>query len=191
MGLPARRSVTADDLWDVPEGMVGEILAGELVVSPRPAPRHSFAQANLDYEVTGPFQRGRGGPGGWVFLTEPELHLSGEVLVPDLAGWRRERLPALSDDSALMVSPDWVCEILSPRTEARDRGAKARSYAREGVSHYWLVNPSLRTLEVWRLEGGRWVVVDLFQGAVEVRVEPFEAAPIALGELWAPEGEAP
>lgn len=191
MGLPARRVVTADDLWDVPDGMIGEILAGELVVSPRPAPRHSFAQASLDYEVTGPFQRGRGGPGGWVFLTEPELHLSGEVLVPDLAGWRKERLPTLSDEAALTVPPDWVCEILSPRTEARDRGAKARSYAREGVGHYWLVNPGLRTLEVWRLEGGRWVVVDLFQGTVEIRVEPFEAAPIALGELWAPDAEAP
>lgn len=184
----ARHIAGLEDLESVPDAMIGELLAGELLVSPRPSPRHGYAQHGLDNEVTGPFQKGRGGPGGWLFLCEPELHLGGDALVPDLAGWRRERLPFLSDESSISVAPDWVCEVLSPRTEARDRGAKAKAYAREGVRHYWLCNPLLRTLEIWRLQGELWVVVDVFEGDRPVRAEPFEAAPITLGELWAPEG---
>lgn len=188
MGLPARRTITYADLWSVPETCVGEIIAGELVVSPRPAPPHAFAQLGLGAELKGPFQKGRGGPGGWLILPEPELHLSGEALVPDLAGWREDRSPRF-DKAAIEIAPDWICEILSPRTEAKDRGTKARSYAREGVSHYWLINPRTRTLEVWRLEGGRWVVLDLFEGGALVQAEPFDAVPLDLGELW--RGPAP
>ncbi len=184
MEFSARRLATFDDLLRVPDGTNGEILAGELVLSPRPAPRLSFAHASLLDEVVGPFQKGRGGPGGWVFLTEPELHLGDDALVPDIAGWRRERLPRWPKGAALTLAPDWVCEILSPRTEAHDRGEKARIYAREGVGWCWLINPTLRTLDIRRLEGGRWVVLDLFHGDGEVRAEPFDAVPLALGELW-------
>ena len=189
MGLPAQRLATYDDLWSVPDHQIGEIIAGELVVSPRPAPRHAYAQHSLDYEVTGPFQKGRGGPGGWIFLVEPELRLSGEALVPDIAGWRRERMPLITDDAAIDLAPDWICEVLSPRTEARDRGDKARSYAREGVKHCWLCNPRLRTLELWRLDHGMWVVEEVFHGEGELRAEPFDAVPLLLAELWAPGSE--
>lgn len=187
MALPAHRLASYDELEAVPDPMVGELLNGELVVSPRPAPAHGFTQHSLGDEVTGPFQKGRGGPGGWIFLTEPELHLSGDALVPDIAGWRRERAGLFNGPAAISVAPDWVCEVLSPRTEARDRGVKARAYAREGVAHYWLVNPTLRTLEVWRNLSGLWVVVDLFEGEAPVHAEPFDAIAIELGVLWAPE----
>lgn len=183
----ARRAATFDDLLAVPEGTNGEIVDGELVLSPRPAPIHGFAQHNLDYELTGPFQKGRGGPGGWIFATEPELHLGQDALVPDIAGWRRERMPYLPDVATYNLAPDWVCEIVSPSTEARDRGEKARIYARAGVGWYWLVTPRARLLEIWRLDQGRWVVHDVFHGSQEVRAEPFDAVPLALGELWAPE----
>lgn len=183
MALPAPRRSTFADLWSVPDDCVGEIIAGELVVSPRPAPAHAFAQLGLGAELKGPFQKGRGGPGGWLILPEPELHLSQEALVPDLAGWKDGRLPPFKE-AAIEIAPDWLCEILSPRTEARDRGAKARAYARAGVAHYWLLNPRTRTLEVWRLEGGRWVVLDLFEGDAHVQAEPFDAVPLDLGELW-------
>lgn len=189
MALTARRLRGYDDLWSVPDHQIGEIIAGELVVSPRPAPRHAYAQHSLDYEVTGPFQKGRGGPGGWVFLTEPELHLGEDVVVPDLTGWHKERLQIIPDEAALSIAPDWICEVLSPRTEAKDRGEKARIYAREGVGYYWLCNPALRTLEVWRLEAGRWVVLDVFHGEGEVRAEPFDAVALKLEELWAPGSE--
>lgn len=186
MARPAHRIATPDDLRSVPDHRVGELLAGEVVVSPRPSPIHSFAQQSLGDEVTGPFQKGRGGPGGWIFLTEPELELSGDVVVPDIAGWRRERAGLFHGQATVSIAPDWVCEVLSPRTEARDRGVKARVYARSAVSHYWLLNPTLRTLEVWRLEGGRWVVVELFEGEAVVNAEPFEAIAMELGVLWAP-----
>ena len=191
MGQPARRLATHADLWDVPDTMVGEILAGELQMLPRPLPRHAFAQSSLSGEISSPFQKGRGGPGGWIFLCEPELHLRDDVLVPDLAGWRRERLPAVPESAALDLAPDWVCEILSPRTEALDRGLKAQIYAREGVRWYWLLNPRTHTLEVWRLEQGRWLVLDFHQGDAAIRAEPFDAVPIELGALWAPGPESP
>src|SRR5512142_1943672 len=118
MSDPARRNATYDDLLGLPSHVVGELLEGSLVVSPRPASRHARAASGLGGELHGPFQRGRGGPGGWIILDEPELHLGGNVLVPDLAGWRRERMPQLPDVAAFELAPDWVCEVLSASTQA-------------------------------------------------------------------------
>lgn len=189
MSQSVQRIATRADLWLVPENTVGEILAGELVMSPMLSPRHSLARSGLSYELTGPYQRGRGGPGDWWILTEVELHLSGEALVPDLAGWRRSRMPEVPEDGAIEVAPDWVCEVLAPSTEAIDRGIKARSYAREGIGYYWLLDPILRTLEVLRLHQGRWLVLDVFSGTMRPRAEPFDAIPLALGALWPKGGE--
>lgn len=181
------RPATYQDLLDLPDHVVGEILGGELHVTPRPAIRHANAGSVLGGGLNSAFHQGRGGPGGWWILDEPELHLAEDVVVPDLAGWRRERLPHLPDEAYLMLAPDWVCEILSPSTERIDRLKKLRIYAREGVAHAWLVNPEARTLEVLGLDGGRWVLLATHGDEEVVRAEPFDAVEIELGRLWAME----
>ncbi|MBK7947343.1 MAG: Uma2 family endonuclease [Deltaproteobacteria bacterium] len=179
-----KRPATYEDLLKVPDQFVAEILDGELYASPRPAQRHAEAGAGLVGALRGPFDRGRGGPGGWRILYEPELHLSADVLVPDLAGWRRERLPSISNAAYFELAPDWVCEVLSPSTVSIDRVKKLAIYARERVAHAWLVDPLARTLEVLRLEGGRWLIVATFSDFEVVRAEPFEAIGIELSLLW-------
>jgi Uma2 family endonuclease len=196
---PARRLLEANEPNDpsveaafqaVPDTMIAEILDGELHVMPRPTRRHTNTASLLGGELHGPFRRGQGGPGGWVILDEPELHLGPkpDKLVPDLAGWRRERMPdALGPSDApphYDVVPDWVCEILSPSTEATDRGKKMRIYRRESVGHAWLINPLTRTLEIYRLETGRWILLDTFEDDAVVRAEPFDAIELPLAVLW-------
>jgi Uma2 family endonuclease len=139
----------------------------------------------LGIELGTPFYRGKGGPGGWILPYEPELHLQGDVLVPDFAGWRRERMPEVPNTAAFELAPDWVCEVLSPSTAATDRTQKMPIYVREGVKHLWLVDLIARTLEACRLEGGRWVVIGAWRDDAGVRVEPFDAIELELGRLWA------
>ncbi len=181
---PARRPATYEDLCAVPDHLVAEILDGELHTSPRPAPRHAVASSGLGTDLGGPFDRGRGGPGGWWILAEPELHLGDDVLVPDLAGWRRTRLPEMPAEAFFRLAPDWVCETLSPSTERIDRGKKLAIYARESVAHLWLLNPIAETLEAYRLEQGRWLLLVTHAGDVTARIEPFEAAELELWRLW-------
>jgi Uma2 family endonuclease len=179
-----RPAATYEDLLAVPDHLVAEILDGELYTSPRPAPRHADASTGLGGALRGPFDRGRGGPGGWRILGEPELHLGRDVIVPDLAGWRRERLPRLPDEAHFSMAPDWVCEVLSPSTAAIDRVKKLTIYARESVSHVWLVDPLAQTLEVLRLDAGRWTLVGTWAGAESIRAEPFDALDLDLTLLW-------
>jgi len=178
------RPATYDDLLALPEHVVGEIIDGELIVSPRPAPRHAVATSALGGELGPPYHGGRGGPGGWWILDEPELHLGNEILVPDLAGWRRERLPVMPETAYFTLAPDWICEVLSPGTARLDRQRKLAVYAREAVTHAWLLDPIERTLEVLRLDGQQWVIVAVYAGDDEVRAEPFEATSLALARLW-------
>jgi Uma2 family endonuclease len=184
MASLAKHQATYEDLLQVPDHKVAEIVNGDLHVSPRPSPRHALAATVLDRAIGPPFHHGRGGPGGWWILFEPELHLGEDVLVPDLAGWRRERLPELPDTAAFTLAPDWICEVVSPSTEALDRAKKTRAYAREGVAHAWIVNPQARTLEVYRLTDGRWVLLAAHEGQAAVRAEPFDALELGLAELW-------
>jgi len=185
VGSPAKRRATHDDLLGVPVHQVAEIVDGDLHVSPRPASLHARAASGLNRALGPPFDDGRGGPGGWWILFEPELHLGEDVLVPDLAGWRRERMPAFPDTAAFTLAPDWVCEVLSPATERLDRARKMPAYAREGVGHLWLVNPTARTLEAYRLGEGRWTLLATFEGSATFRAEPFAAVELELGRLWA------
>jgi len=186
MPEPARRYASYEDILALPETLVGEILFGELHTHPRPAPRHARAYSALGYLLGGPFDGGIGGPGGWWILDEPELHLCENVLVPDLAGWRRDRMPALPETAWFELSPDWVCEILSPSTARTDRAVKMPVYAREGVGHLWLVDPDARILEVYALrEDGHWLLLDTLKDVDAVRQPPFEAAEFSLGALWA------
>jgi Uma2 family endonuclease len=195
MGYPAeqRRRATYADLEAVPPGKVAELVDGMLYVFPRPAPKHTNTSSMLGYELIGPFQRGRGGPGGWWILDEPELHFPhprdpGEIQVvdPDLAGWRRERMPELPETAYFSLAPDWVCEVLSPSTEEFDRGTKMALYAREGVRWAWLVDPVARTLEVYELgERRRWGSPSIHRDADRVRGVPFDAIELDLSVLWA------
>jgi hypothetical protein len=181
----AQRPATYEDLLAVPDHLVAEILEGELHTTRRPAPRHAAASSAMGGMLWGPFDSGRGGPGGWRILFEPELHLGpDDIVVPDLAGWRRERLPRLPDEAFFRLAPDWVCEVVSPTTVAVDRVKKLRIYARERVSHAWLVDPLARTLEVLRLESDRWTIAGTWAGPAALRAEPFEAIDIDLTLLW-------
>jgi len=186
MALPLRtvQRATYEDLLKVPDHLVAEIVDGELHTSPRPAPRHADASSGLAGALRGPFDRGRGGPGGWRILAEPELHLGPDVVVPDLAGWRRERLPALPDKAYFSLAPDWICEVLSPSTAALDRVKKLTVYARAQVTYAWLIDPIGRTIEVLHLESGRWVIVTICSGADVVALPPFDALPLDLTLLW-------
>ena len=185
MGEPPKRRATYEDLVAVPKNLVAEIIHGTLVTTPRPASRHALASSILGSELTGPFHQGKGGPGGWIILDEPELHLHGDILVPDLAGWRRERMPELPDATAFELAPDWTCEVLSPSTTATDRAEKMPIYAREHVGHVWLVDPIARTVEACRLENGRWILLGTWRDDARVRVAPFEAFELELAWLWA------
>ena len=185
MGDPAKRRATYEDVLNAPSHKVAEIIDGELVLSPRPAGPHAAAATALGEELGPPFKRGRGGPGGWIILDEPELHLLGNVLVPDLGGWRRETMGAIANEAYFTIRPDWVCEVLSPSTAATDRAEKMPIYARERVTHLWLVDPIARTLEGLVLEGARWSVLGTWRDDAKVRVEPFEAFELELGGLWA------
>jgi Uma2 family endonuclease len=179
---PLKKGATYDDLRDVPDNYVAEMFDGELYASPRPAPPHINAASVLCGKLNSQFHRP--GPGGWVIWVEPELHFGNDVLVPDLAGWRRERLPTLPTDAYLTLAPDWVCEILSPSTEALDRGKKLQRYARQSVALAWLIEPLRQTLEVLWLVSGRWDRLALHEGRVNVRVPPFDAIELDLGSLW-------
>ena len=183
----AKAPATYQDVLDAPPNMVAEIVDGSLSLQPRPAPRHSYASSSIGDEIVGPFQKGRGGPGGWTILDEPELHLGPQVLVPDLAGWRRARMPTLPDTAYFEVAPDWVCEVLSPSTRTHDQIAKRRIYAEQGVAFLWFVDPDARTLEAFRLSPEGWVLTGMVEADETVALPPFEAVPFGLGALWPPE----
>ena len=184
---PARRPARYDDLLEVPDTKVAEIIDGELIVSPRPASPHANAATGLMSDLHGAFHRPPGdsrGPGGWCLLWEPELHFYDDVLVPDQAGWRRERMPKVPNVAAFTLAPDWVCEVVSPSTGRIDRSRKMRVYAREGVAWLWLVDPLVRTIEVYRLRDGELVVAAVHAGDEPVRIEPFDAIELDVARWW-------
>jgi len=184
-----KKRATYQDVIDAPEHLIAEILGGELVLTPTPAPPHQKASLLLARRLGGPFEDGVGGPGGWSFVHETEIHFSTdglEVLVPDLAGWRRERVSEMPKTAALHVAPDWVCETLSPSTEKIDRTRKMAIYAREGVSHLWLLDPKQRRLEAYRLKEGAWRACEPPSDPArpDFRGEPFGAVPLDLSNIW-------
>jgi Uma2 family endonuclease len=179
-----KRRATYEDLLEVPDNKVAEIIDGELYVSPRPAAPHALVTSGLGVDLGGPFQRGRGGPGGWWIVDEPERHFGEDVLVPNLAAWRRGRMPEFPRTAFFTLSPDWLCEVLSPSTERLDRARKLSVYAREGVANVWLVNPDSRTLEVYRRSETSWLLLAAHASDALVRAEPFDAIELDLLPLW-------
>ncbi len=188
---PKLAPATYIDLEQVPEHQVGELIAGEIIVSPRPAPAHANAASVIGTDLNGPFHRDRGGPrgpGGWWIFYEPELHLGGDALVPDVAGWRREHMPRPPSTAAFELVPDWVCEVLSPSTARIDRLRKLPVYAREHVNHVWLVDPIAKTIEVLGLESGRWVLLATHGEETDpVRIAPFVEIELDLTRWWLPD----
>ena len=182
----AYKQTLYDRLMALPEGLTGEILNGQLHTQPRPAGPHALTESNLQIEIGGPFGRGRGGPGGWWILVEPEIHFvtDREVAVPDLAGWRKERMPEIPEGHRFEVVPDWVCEILSPSTASKDREVKMPIYAHYGVAYAWLVDPKRRTLEAYALDDGAWRLLAEASGTDTVAIAPFDALQLDLGNLW-------
>ena len=192
MGLPAEKlqpRATFADYAAVPERYKATLINGILHVMPRPAPAHAHVASDLGAELSGPFHRSRGGPGGWRILDEPELHFGPtddqDILAPDIAGWRIERMPVLPRIAYFTVAPDWVCEVLSPSTEKLDRIDKMLVYAREGVKHVWLVHPLRQTVEAFALTPEKlWLSIGLHAGNVRVRIPPFDAIELDLSLLW-------
>jgi len=181
---PDPRQVLYDAYLEVPDIQRAEIIDGTLYISPRPAPRHANTTTVLGGELNGAFQRGRGGPGGWWILFEPELQLVAlEPMAPDLAGWRVERMPALPETAYFTLAPDWICEVLSKSTAKIDRDKKLPIYAAHGVAHVWLIDPIDKTLEVHALIDRK---VRLYEGEVRVRADPFSAIELDLAALWSP-----
>lgn len=185
MGLPLTQQATYEDLLALPEKVVGEIICGRLVTHPRPGPRHTRAYSALGVEIGGAYDRGVGGPGGWWILDEPELHLDADVLVPDLAGWRRERMPRLPQTAWFELAPDWICEILSPSTARIDRVEKLPIYSRHSVGHVWLIDPDQRTLEVFENRAERWTLLVALADDARVSQPPFGETSFELSALWA------
>lgn len=187
MTAPASSSPTLyEQLEALPETVVGEIINGRLITHPRPAGPHAIAESSLGDELIGPYQKGKGGPGGWWIIIEPEVHFVRDevVVVPDLAGWHRERMPKPPQGHRFEVVPDWACEILSPSTEKADRAEKMPLYVDYGVGYLWLVNPLEKTLESFELVEGRWTLVGIFKDEDKVKIAPFQEITIALSDLW-------
>ena len=178
------RRATYQDVLDAPTHQVAEIVDGTLHTHPRPAPPHAVASSSLGSDLLTTFQFGRGGPGGWWIIFEPELHVGDDILVPDLAGWRRERMAELPDTAYFALAPDWVCEVLSASTRKLDLHEKRPVYAREGVPHLWLVDPTDRTLEAFELHEGQWLLIASAKDDDPVSIRPFDAITFSLGDLW-------
>ncbi len=187
MASAARKLADYSDVLSAPADHIAQVIDGDLVLQPRPRSRHVSGASELIDRIRRPFHRdGGGGPGGWFILPEPELHLGPEpqILVPDLAGWRRERMPKVPDVAFFTLAPDWVCEVLSPSTAVLDRGRKSEVYAREGVKHLWLFDVQDRFIEAFELENGRWMKLGVFIGDEE-RIAPFDAVPLSIPKLLA------
>ncbi len=188
---PTPKPATYADLEALPANLVGEIVNGTLHAQPRPAPRHAIAAGEIFAELREPFDYRRGkGPGGWIFLIEPELHLGPQIVVPDIAGWRIERLTPFPETAHIETPPDWVCEVLSPSTARFDRIEKLPLYGSHGVSHAWYVDPIARTLEVFALNDGKWQIAANFTDAEAVTAPPFEAHTFPLDLLWPPQSQS-
>lgn len=186
MGEPADKSATYEDLFELPPNVVGEIINGELITHPRPGPKHANASSALAALLRTKFGSGpTRTQEDWWILFEPECHLGKDIVVPDIAGWRKTTMPELPDTAWFNVRPDWVCEVVSPSTAKYDRGIKREIYAGAEVPHYWLVDPIARIIEVFVLRSRNWIQTDLASDEQVVNLEPFEILPFDLTLLWA------
>jgi len=186
MNFPAKTVAKYEDLFNVPDNMVGEIIAGELVTQPRPGPKHARASSAVGAILFNEYDfKSAGGPQGWWIIDEPECHLSADVVVPDVAGWKKTSMSELPDTAWFETPPDWVCEVISPSTAKYDRGSKRDIYAREGVGFLWIVDPITRIIEVFAMKDGRWTLSVTVSDNQVVQLPPFLELPFDLSALWA------
>lgn len=178
------RQATYQDVLDAPPNMVAQIIDGDLHLMPRPSWLHVKANGRLYSALERRFSCDGEGPGEWEILSEPEIHLREDVLVPDIAGWRAENFFPRPGIPWLDCAPDWVCEVLSPSTREHDLGSKSEIYARDGVSLLWFVDPEARTLLAYALTRKKWVQISTVSGEDIVSVPPFETLNIPLSRLW-------
>ncbi len=185
MSAECQKVAVYEDLYKIPDNMIGQIIGGELITMPRPSPRHIISASVLSSRISNPFHLGEGGPGGWVILYEPEIQLGSDTFVPDIAGWKKERFGKIPETNWISVVPDWICEVLSPGTARIDRKKKMPIYARFGVRHLWLLDPSEKTLEIFsRLDDGGWRLMSVYSEDDKARAEPFQEIEINLNSLW-------
>lgn len=184
MGLAAMKKTTYSDLDALPDNVIGEIVGGELFATPRPSSYHSRVSSELSIEIGSAYLPRRKDGGGWVIMFEPELYIGDDVLVPDLAGWRRERFPKEPEGNGFKTPPDWICEVLSPSTAKLDRVRKMPMYAKFGVGHLWIIDPTAKILEAFQLKGAQWLLLGTYGGHDVLRVEPFADVELQLGHLW-------
>ena len=170
----------------LPQDLTGELIHGQVHTQPRPSGPHALASSRLGMRIGAGYDLGSGGPGGWWIIDEPEIHFDrdSEVLVPDLAGWRRERMPALPLDQRFEVVPDWICEILSPATASKDREVKMPIYAQYGVVYAWIIDPTKRVIEVYVQSAQDWTLQAAYTAEQTLRAVPFEAAAFQVAALW-------
>ncbi len=188
------RPMTYDDLLRLPEFARAEVLGGILETSPTPLPKHSKAQRSLGRFVGGPFDddEGYGGPGGWWIFSDVDIQLGPHDIVrPDVAGWRRKRLNQPGEQQPITVVPDWICEVSSPTTAARDRIEKRDLYGRYGVPHYWIVDPDTKMLEVFERQDQRWVLLGTYGEGATASARPFREIEIDVGRLFLPYEDDP
>ena len=181
---PQQRRATYEDLLAVPDHLIAEIIDGVLYVSPHPASPHALCTSVLGSLLGMPLQIAKSSPDGWWIIDEPELHLDEDILVPDVAGWRRERMPEFPNVTFFTWAPEWICEVLSASTVKIDREKKLPIYARQGVKHAWFVDPIARSVEIYALEGDTLIVRCTHSGTERIRAVPFEEVEIPLAYLW-------
>ena len=182
--IPGPARATYQDVLDAPAHRVAEIVEGGLHTHPRPAMPQALASSVLGRRIETPYHDQIGGPGGWWIIDEPELHLGEDILVPDLAGWRRERMPDYPETAYVTLVPDWMCEVLSVSTRRLDLHGKRPSYSREGVPNLWLLDPADRALEAFELRDGQWVLIASAKDDDPICIRPFDAITFRLGDLW-------
>lgn len=185
MGDAAIKRASWADLEALPANVVGELIGGVLYSMPRPRPKHGAAMTRIAGDVEGPYDRGRGGPGGWIIVVEPGVELRAldvEEIVPDIAGWRRDRLPELPE--RFTIAPDWVCEVLSPSTRRHDLQLKRPLYAKAGVTWMWIVDVDAQTLTASRNHDGQWLELGIWGDDDVARIAPFDAIELRLGDCW-------
>ncbi|MBF0224218.1 MAG: Uma2 family endonuclease [Desulfobacterales bacterium] len=179
------KNATYNDLYKIPENMIGQIINGELIIMPRPSPRHIKVSSSIGVFISSFYEFGwNGGPGNWIILDEPEIKLGENIFVPDIAGWKKERLSKFPKTNYISLSPDWICEVLSPSTEKTDRAKKMPIYAQFGVPYLWIINPIEKTLEIFKLSGKQWIVLAIYAEDDKFRDEPFQEIEIDLQNLW-------
>ncbi len=184
MAHPALKLPDYDDILALPDNIIGEIINGRLQTQPRPAPRHALASSALGSQLFGHFSHNGGDSDDWWILDEPELHINNQIIVPDLAGWRKSSMTTLPDTAWFETVPDWICEILSPGTAKIDRSEKMPIYAQWGVSHLWLIDPLLQLLEIYEWQNQRWCLLQSLKDDDVVSAPPFASHPFALNSLW-------